>query len=163
MLLTKWQIRNSYEHVARRKIWFKQVKRPSNDLIDALVKSENVLFRHSRENGNPGNSRSSGLPLPACAGAGFAGVTTMGTFYELILIKKSNFHARETALASIKFYQEFQSILSCTISSPQRVCKALPINGEKIYPILVKFFPPPMSYIKAQWASGSLVRLAGRS
>ncbi len=87
----------------------------------------------------------------------------MRTFYEAILIEQSNFHARETALASIKFYQESQSILSCTISSPQNVCKALPINGEKIYPILVKFFPPPMSYIKAQWASGLLVRLAGIS
>ena len=33
-------------------------------------KQENDLFCHSREDGNPGNSRSFGLPLPACAGTG---------------------------------------------------------------------------------------------
>jgi len=36
--------------------------------------SETALFCHSREDGNPVFAMASGLPLPACAGTGFAGV-----------------------------------------------------------------------------------------
>jgi hypothetical protein len=47
-------------------------------------KSFRSHFRHSRESGNPFNSISSGLLLPAFAGRSFAGVTAFPTFYEII-------------------------------------------------------------------------------
>jgi hypothetical protein len=47
-------------------------------------KPENAFFCHSREGGNPVFESPSGLPLPACTGTGFAGVTTWRTFYESI-------------------------------------------------------------------------------
>jgi hypothetical protein len=58
--------------------------------VDGLVKTRERPFCHSRENGNPGNPGSSGLPLPACAGTGFAGETTMGTYHEIIKAGKEN-------------------------------------------------------------------------
>jgi hypothetical protein len=62
--------------------------------FDGLVKCENNLFCHSRENGNPGNSISSGLPLPAFAGTSFAGVTAVGaspgiSFLFLLSLRRS--------------------------------------------------------------------------
>jgi hypothetical protein len=38
---------------------------------NAILSLKNPFFCHSRENGNPGNSKSVGLPLPDCAGTGF--------------------------------------------------------------------------------------------
>jgi hypothetical protein len=69
--------------------------------FDGFVKSPcGPIFGHSRESGNPGNSGSSGLLLPAFAGTSFAGVTAFLTFCEIInfhfSIKLSVFSERKT-------------------------------------------------------------------
>jgi hypothetical protein len=66
-------------------------KKREREIGFSLEKSENALFCHSREKGNPGISRSSGLPLPAFAGTGFAAVTTLRTFSDVL------FHRKEEA------------------------------------------------------------------
>jgi hypothetical protein len=51
-------------------------------------KSENVLFCHSREGGNPVFASSSGLPPEFTPAKAEAGVTIRETFYESIIIER---------------------------------------------------------------------------